>query len=70
MHAVEVSTILRLIDQHVTGHCDSRTLTSPMACAVNCLFCMSNERVASAERGEKMRPLIDAGVVVNLLKFA
>jgi hypothetical protein len=31
---------------------------------------VSEERVAFAVSGEKMRPLIDAGVVVNLLKFA
>jgi hypothetical protein len=41
-----------------------------MAYAINCLFCVSDERVALAESGEKMGPLIDADVVVNLLKFA
>ncbi|WP_187614336.1 hypothetical protein [Paraburkholderia sp. 31.1] len=50
-------TILWLINQHATGRYDSRTLAS-------------DEPVPLTESGEKISPLIDAGAVVNLLKFA
>ncbi|WP_187620074.1 hypothetical protein [Paraburkholderia sp. UCT2] len=50
-------TILWLINQHATGRYHSRTLAS-------------DEPVPLTESGEKIWPLIDAGAVVNLLKFA